>query len=201
MRTRSISKQTYRSLSGILILGLLGLVGGDSYGLDRLPVPLDPEQKAHADYAHRIRTSKGLRHLFACGGHLSPTFLSLSREIRERDVELTIRYDAHSPQTYAELRLFRTVGGIHMASVIHVPHRSRFGQLGSIGHELHHMLTVLHAGKEGLLSVAEESRAKEVATRIEKEAVSQYHKDRRRKPPGGVLVRTPPATEASSLSC
>ena len=196
-----MSKQTYGSLSGLFMLGVLGLVSGRLYGLDRFPVSSDPTQKAHADYAHQIRTSNGLRHLFACGGHLSPTFLSLSREIREHDVELTIRYDAHSPQTYAELRLLRTVGGIHMASVIYVPHRSRFGQLGSIAHELHHMLTVLHAGKEGLLSVAEESRAKEVATRIEKEAVSQYRKDQRRKPPGGVPVRTQPASEASSLLC
>ena len=185
-------KQTYGRLSGLLVLGLLGLVSGSSYGLDRFPVSLDPEQKAHTDYARRIRAPRGLKHLFACGGYLSPTFLSLSREIREHDVELAIRYDAHSRQTYARLRLSPRVSGLHMASVIYVPLRNKSLQLGSIGHELYHMLTVLQAGREGLLSVTEESRAKEIGMRVAKEAVSQS---------GGPQRPVQDASEASSLSC
>ena len=185
-------KQTYGSLSALLILGLLGLVSGPSYGLDRFPVSLDPEQRAHTDYAHRIRAPKGLKHLFACGSHLSPTFFSLARKIREHDVVLAIRLDANSRQTYARLRLSKTASGLHMESVIYVPLRSKSRQLGSIGHELHHMLTVLDAGKEGLLSVTEESRAKEVGMRIEREAVSRA---------AGPKGPTQDATQASSLLC
>ncbi len=167
-------KQTYGSLSGLLMLGLLGLVSGSSYGLDGFPVSLDPEQRAHTDHAHRIRAPRGLKHLFACGGHLSPTFLSLSREIRQHDVELAIRFDPDSRQTHARLRISPTVSGLHMASVIDVPLRSKSRQLGGIGHELYHMLTLLQAGREGLLSVTEESRAKEIGMRIENEAVYSY---------------------------
>ena len=184
-------KQTFGSLSGVLLLGLLGLVSGSSYGLDRL-VASDPEQKAHTDHAHRIRASRGLKHLFACGGHLSPTFLSLSREIREHDVELTIRYDANSRQTHARLRISPTLSGFHMTSVIYVPLRSKSRQLGSIGHELYHMLTVLQQGREGLLSVTEESRAKEIGIRVAKEAVFQARGPKR---------PVQDATEASSLLC
>ena len=184
-------KQTNGTLSGLLMLGLLGLVSGSSYGLDRFPVSSDPEQKAHADYANRILAPRGLKHLFACGGYLSPTFLSLSREIREHDVELAIRYD-HSQNTYARLRLSPTVSGLHMASVIYVPLRSKSRQLGSIGHELYHMLTVLQAGREGLLSVTEESRAKEIGMRVANEAVSRA---------GGRQRPVQDATDVSSLSC
>ncbi len=135
---------------------------------------------------------RGLKRLFACGGHLSPSFLSLSREIREHDVELAIRFDAHSRQTHARLRLSPTVGGLHMASVIYLPLRSKSRQLGSIGHELYHMLTVLQQGREGLLSATEESRAKQVGMRIASEAASKA---------GGPQRPVQDATEAASLSC
>ena len=185
-------KQTYGVLSGLLLLGLMGLVSGSSYGLDRFPVSLDPEQKAHTDHAHRIRAPRGLKHLFACGGHLSPTFLSLSREIREHDVELAIFYDAHSQQAYARLKLVPTVSGLHLTSVIYVPPRSKSRQLASIGHELSHMITVLQKGKDGLLSPTEESRAKEIGMRVANEAFPRA---------GGPPRPAQDATEASSLSC
>ncbi len=79
-----------------------------------------------------------------------------------------------------------------MASVIYVPLRSKSLQLGSIGHELYHMLTVLQAGREGLLSATEESRAKEIGMRVANEAVSQS---------GGPQRPVQDASEASSLPC
>lgn len=134
-----------------------------------------PAARDWSDSLNEARVAKGLKRVLECGRRLSPTFRDLSNQLSQFDIRLGLLYDFRSERTSAQLRIQPSEiprGLAQVTGTIFVPLRPRSEQLGSIGHELHHILMLLGPVGRGPWQ-AEEIAAKRVARRITREAREQ----------------------------
>ena len=163
---RSRSRPARLLLSIVLSFGALAAVGREAASATT--------PSAAGDWStgfNEARVARGLKRVMECGARLSATFHDLTSRLSAFDSDLGALYDSQATRTYARLRIRSETptGSPQVIGTIFIPLRPSADQLGSLGHELHHILKLLGPSGRGPRK-REELEAKQIARQIIREA-------------------------------